>query len=48
MLEPFFKKVAGLVACNFIKDTPTQAFSGEYCGIFKNSFYYRTPPVAAL
>ena len=25
----------------------TQVFSCEYCEIFKNSFFYRTPPVAA-
>ena len=31
----FFNKVAGLV------------FSCEYCKIFKNSFFYRPPPVAA-
>ena len=29
------------------KETPTQMFSCEYCEIFKNSFCYRTPPVAA-
>ena len=28
-------------------NTPTQVFSCEYCQIFKNSFFYRTPPVAA-
>ena len=26
---------------------PTQMFSCEYCKIFKNSFFYRTPSVAA-
>ena len=31
-------------ACNFIgKETPMQ----EYCEIFKNSFFYRTAPIAA-
>ena len=25
-----------------------QVFSCEYCQIFKNSFFYRTPPVAAF
>ena len=31
MLESIFNKVA--------KETPTQAFSGEYCEIFENSFF---------
>ena len=35
-------------ACNFIKkDTLTQVFSCEFCEIFKNTFSYRTSPVAA-
>ena len=43
----FFNKVAGL-ACNFIKkETLTQVFSCEFCETSKNTFYYRTPPVAA-
>ena len=29
------------------KETPTQVFSYEYCDIFKNSLFYRTPLVAA-
>ena len=34
-----------LHAYNFIKkETPTQVFSYEYCKLFKNSFFYRTPP----
>ena len=34
-------------ACNFIKkETPTQVFSCEICGIFENTFFYRTPSVA--
>ena len=33
--------------CNFIKkETLAQVFSYEFCGIFKNIFFYRTPPVA--
>ena len=28
------------------KETPTQIFSCEYCKIFKNSSFYRKPPVA--
>ena len=38
---------AGLQPCNFIKETQTQVFSCEYCEIFKNSFFYRAPPVTA-
>ena len=35
-------------ACNFIKkETLTQVFSCEFCEIYKNTFYYRTPLVAA-
>ena len=35
-------------ACNFIKkDTLAQVFSCEFCEIYKNTFYYRTPLVAA-
>ena len=34
-------------ACNVIKkETPKQVLSCEYCEVFKNSFFYRTPPVA--
>ena len=44
----FFNKVAGL-ACNFIKNkTLAQAFSSESCNVFKNTFFYRTPPVVAF
>ena len=43
MLESLFIKVVALFvtcSCNFIiKKTPTQAFSCEYCDIFKNSFF---------
>ena len=42
----FFNKVAG--ACNFIKkETLAQVSSCEFCEISKNTFCYRTPPVAA-
>ena len=35
-------------ACNFIKkQTLAQVFSCEFCKISKNTFYYRTPFVAA-
>ena len=44
----FFNKVAGLQGNNFIKkETPTQAFSCEYCKNFKKSFFYGTRLVAA-
>ena len=34
--------------CNFIKkETLTQVLSYEFCEIFKNTFFYRIPPVAA-
>ena len=34
--------------CNFIqKETLAQVFSSEFCEISKNTFSYRTPPVAA-
>ena len=35
-------------ACNFIKiEALTQVFSCEFCEISKNTFSYRTSPVAA-
>ena len=35
-------------ACNFIKEeTLAQVFSFEFCGIFKNTFFYRIALVAA-
>ena len=35
-------------ACNFIiKETLAQVVSCEFCEISKNTFFYRTPPVAA-
>ena len=35
-------------ARNFIKkETPLQVFSCKFCEIFKNTFFYRAPPVAA-
>ena len=30
----------------YCRETPMQVFSFEYCEIFKNSFFYRTSPVA--
>ena len=35
-------------ACNFIiKESLAQVFSCEFCKISKNTYFYRTPPVAA-
>ena len=49
MLESLFNKVAvrpsGLPL--YQKETPTQIFSCEISQIFKSTFSYRTPPVAA-
>ena len=45
-----FNNVVGLrpEACNFIKkETLVQVFSCEFCEISRNTFSYRTPPVAA-
>ena len=47
MLESLFTKVAGLKACNFIKETPKQVFFCKYCENFMSTLLYRTPPVAA-
>ena len=48
VLESFFNKVTGLMACNFIKkETLTQVFSFEYHKIFMNSYFDGTPLVAA-
>ena len=30
----------------FFDKVPTQLFSSEICEIFKNTYFYRTPPVA--
>ena len=43
----FLNKVAGL-ACNFIKkESLAQVLSCEFCEFSKNTFFYRTPQVAA-
>ena len=43
----FFNKVA-TIGLNFIKkETLVQVFSCEFCEIFKNTYFYRRPPVAA-
>ena len=46
MPEPIF--LIKLRACNFIKkETLAQVFSCEFCEIYKNTFFHRTPLVAA-
>ena len=46
-LSLFFNKVTGLRSATLLKKTLAQVFSREFCEIFKNTFFYRTPPVAA-
>ena len=44
-----FAKFTGKHACNFIKkETLAQVFSCKFCEISKNTFFYRTPLVAAF
>ena len=44
----FFNKVAGLrPATSLKKETLAQVFSCEFCEISKNTFFHRTPLVAA-
>ena len=46
--EPFFKKSCSPEDCNFIKkETLAHVLSCKFCEISKNTFSYRTPPVAA-
>ena len=50
MPEPLFEQKRGsrLQTCNFIKrETLAQVFSCEFYEISKNTFFYRTPLVAA-
>ena len=46
-MESVINNAAVFHSCNFIKDTPTQVFSCEYCEIFKNSFFNRAPLLTA-
>ena len=48
VLESIFSKAAGLGLRLYLKETPTLVPSCEYWEIFKNSFFYRTPPAAAF
>ena len=45
-----YNKVAGLRPFLglqlYYKETPAHVFSWDDCKIFKNTFFYRTPPVA--
>ena len=43
----FLINLQSLNTCNVVKETPTQVFSCEICEVFKNTCFYRTPPVAA-
>ena len=38
MLRILFNKVAGLLAYNLLKKTPTKAFSCNFSEIFKNTY----------
>ena len=40
-------QIIGLRPTTLLRKRLTQAFSCEFCEIYKNTFYYRTPPVAA-
>ena len=46
MLESLLIKLQALRHGTLLKKTPTQVFFCEICGIFKNTFSYRTSPVA--
>ena len=48
VLGSLSNRVTSLKAGNFIKRDSNQVFSCKYCEIFKKSFFYRTPPVAAV
>ena len=47
MSESLFDKVAGLRPVTLIKETLANVFSCEICEILKNTFFHRTPQVAA-
>ena len=48
MLESVFNKVTGLKACKFIKKRLHHRRFPVKFEIFKNTFFYRTPLVAAF
>ena len=39
VLKKFPIFTCGLQACNFVKETPAQVFSCEYCEIFKSTYF---------
>ena len=43
----FFSKIAGLSLQLYENEIIPQVFSCEFCEISKNTFSYKTPPVAA-
>ena len=45
MLEPFF--LIKLQPATLLKKGSGRGFSSEFCEIFKNTVFYRKPPVAA-
>ena len=45
-LSLFLIKLQAFGPATILNETPKQVFSCEYCEIVKNSFVYRTPPVA--
>ena len=44
----FMTKLKALSPATLLKKTPTQVFSCKICEIFKNTFFYSTPRVAAF
>ena len=46
-LSLFFNRVAGLRSATIKKETLAQVFSCEFCEISKNTFFHKTPLVAA-
>ena len=47
MPESIFNKVAGLKSATLLKKKLAQVFAMNFFEISKNTFSYRTPPVAA-
>ena len=47
MAESLFNKIAGLRPATLFKKRLAQVFSCEFCEISMNTFFYRTPLVAA-
>ena len=46
VLVSFFNNVGDLSLGTLLKGTQTQVFSCGICQFFKNTFFYRAPPVA--